>query len=166
MRQCRIATGCMQLTPIDKLYRAAGMNTPKIRRANHEYLERFKQTFNERHMMYSQLEPSRSRLKSRRRFMRFTQPEPPDWYPLREPDTTGTSLPWISWRVLNRIRTGVAPAKTNLAWWGYIAEDDIYCDCGEAQDIDPLTQCPLCPVHCTADDLWRGNVPAEDLAHF
>lgn len=163
---CRIATGCMKPTPIDKLYRAAGMNTPKTRRANHEYLERFKQTFDERHVMYGQLEPSRSRLKSRRSFMRFTQPEPPDWYPLRDPETTGTSLPWKSWRALNRIRTGVAPVKTNLARWGYLAEDDIYCDCGEAQDIDHLTQCPLCPVHCTNDDLWRGNAVAEDLAHF
>lgn len=164
---CRIATGCMKPTPIPLLYQAAGFALPEDRREAAQYVERFKQTFDDKHLLYSLEEPhGTSRLKSRRRFMRSTSTEPPASFPLKQDPPRGMELEWKTWRTLNRMRTGVAPVKSNLIRWGINAANDILCDCGEVQSMAHLRSCARCPYGCTLDDLWLANTKAVDVARY
>ena len=147
---CRIVTGCMKPTPLENLYKAAGFTSPDLRRKAHEHTEKLKQTFDARHSIFGQ-ECGTGRLKSRRRFLSHPLDEPPSHYPLREDPPNGVSSDWKTWRMLNRIRTGVAPVKSNLIKWGLLDRNDDKCDCGAFQDIEHLLQCPACPHRCTLD---------------
>lgn len=164
---CRIVTGCMRAAPLPLLYKAAGFASPEDRRDSAQYQERFKQKFDDRHPLYQLEEPHEpSRLRSRRRFMRSVNIEPPENCPLDQEPSQGMELEWRTWRMLNRMRTGVAPVKSNLAKWGIIANDDVLCECGEVQNMTHLTTCELCPSTCTLDDLWLANNEAVDVARF
>ena len=152
---CRIVSGCMKPTPIHLLFKAAGFAEPKVRRASHEYTERFKQTFDERHVMYGKPNPPPSRLVSRHPFLTRTSVDPPDWYPVSEEEPSGVEMDWLSWRTLNRIRAGVAPVKTNLYKWGLTTDDK--CECGERQTMEHLYNCTKCMFTVSLDDLWHGR---------
>lgn len=162
---CRIATGCMKPTPLDNLYKAAGFTNPDSRRAAHEHIEKLKKTFDDRHSLFGR-ECGPSRLKSRHRFLSSALDEPPSDYPPREDPTNGAPKDWKTWRALNRIRTGVAPVKSNLIKWGLLNEDDDRCDCGAIQDMEHLLQCPACPHRCTLEDLWLHTREALDVARY
>lgn len=107
---CRIITGCMKATPLP------------IR-----YLERFKQTFEDRHLLHQLEEPGSMRHKSRKRFMRTVDIELPESYPLHQEPSHGIETEWKIWRM----RSGVALVKSNLAKWGVLGNDDVLCECGE-----------------------------------
>nr|CAH7724201.1 unnamed protein product [Callosobruchus chinensis] len=71
---CRIVTGCMKPTPVHLPYQAVGFAHPQNRREAAQYVERFKQIFDDKHLIYRLEEPyGTSRLKSRRCFMRSTR---------------------------------------------------------------------------------------------
>lgn len=161
---CRIVTGCLKPTPLHLLHKAAGFAEPKTRRATHAYNERFKQAFDERHVMFGIPEPPPNRLKSRAPFLTRTSVEPPDWYPVSEEDPPGSQADWTTWRVLNQIRTGVAPVKANMCRWGLSTDDR--CDCGERQTMDHLYACTKCHFSTTVDDLWRGENFQDFVQHW
>ena len=78
---CMLVTGYMKQTPLPKLYRASGFSSPNSRRAAHEFGEKLKKTFDDRHPLFGSYCGSQ-RLKSRHRFLRGTLDEPPASYPL------------------------------------------------------------------------------------
>lgn len=162
---CRLVTGCMKAAPLDKLYQAAGFHSPNSRREAHEFSEKFKKTFDNRHPLFGQYQESK-RLKSRRRFLSSPLDEPPTNYPLSESLPSGASFNFKTWRMLNRIRTGVAPVKTNLIRWGLAQPNDDKCDCGMIQDMEHLLKCVNCPAHCNSDDLWQSKPEALDVAQY
>jgi len=64
------------------------------------------------------------------------------------------NLKWKTWRILNRMRTGVAPVKSNLAKRKITNADEVLCDCGEVQTTEHLRTYMHCPSKCILDDLW------------
>jgi len=98
--------------------------------------------------------------------MRNTGIEPPANFPLQQEPLRGMNLEWKIWRTLNRMRTGVAPVKSNLAKWKLTNADEVLCDCGEVQTTDHLRTCIHCPSKCTLDDLWLADTEALDVARY
>jgi hypothetical protein len=58
----------------------------------------------------------------------------------------------------------VAPVKTNMVNWGKTNSDDLYCGCGEVQDMG--LSCRDCPQNCTLEDLWLANKKGFDVAQL
>ncbi|KAL4098793.1 hypothetical protein QTP88_023329 [Uroleucon formosanum] len=177
---CRVITGCLKPTPLKYLYPLAGIAPPEIRRHAATCIERTKQSMDQRHPMYGYSGPQR-RLKSRRSFIAnsTTIHVTPEQYriqkwreefqcekpvPPAEHLPCGGNQPWIIWKTLNRLRTGVAKTKANMRKWGYQKESDILCECGEDQSDDHLLQCTLAPPGCTTDDLALANEKAISIA--
>jgi hypothetical protein len=177
---CRVITGCLKPTPLKYIYPLAGIAPPGIRRHVATCIERTKQSMDQRHPMYGYLGPQR-RLKSRRSFIAnsTTIHVTPEQYriqkwreelqcekpvPPAEHLPCGGNQPWIIWKTLNRLRTGVAKTKVNMRKWGYQKESDILCECGEDQSDDHLLQCTLAPPGCTTDDLALANEKAISTA--
>uniref|UniRef100_A0A6P7G0K7 Suppressor APC domain-containing protein 2 n=1 Tax=Diabrotica virgifera virgifera TaxID=50390 RepID=A0A6P7G0K7_DIAVI len=75
------------------------------------------------HPLFDQ-KPSHSRLKSRKRFLSALLDEPSHCYTLAEIQQSGISSDYSAWRMLNRLRTGVAPTN------------DDKCDCGAIQNMN------------------------------
>ena len=68
----------------------------------------------------------------------------------------GCEAPWLHWKCLNRLRTGMGRCKSNMLKWKY-SDADTICDCAEqTQTIDHLLKCPMMPQECTTDDLLYG----------
>ena len=162
---CRIVTGCMKPTPLSNLYRAAGFAEPSTRRGAAEHIEKIKQIADDRHALYKARTP-RKRLKSRKSFLGTVKDEPPEYFPLPQVQWTGQTLDFKTWKTLNRIRTGVATVKSNMAKWGKINQDDVNCDCGETQNMEHLLTCRNCPHRCTLEDLWLANKDGTDVARY
>ena len=155
----------MKATSLFQLYRASGFAAPSQRRKAAEHTEKFKQMFDERHPLLGEFQGS-SRLRSRKNFLKTVQEDPPLDYPLREEDSAGQHLDWVTWKSLNRIRTGVAPVKTNKAKWGLITDEDTKCECGEIQNMEHLLSCIRCPHTCTLENLWNADENALDVARY
>jgi hypothetical protein len=50
--------------------------------------------------------------------------------------------------------------------WGKTNSDDLYCGCGEVQDMGHLLSCRDCPQKCTFEDLWLANKKGFDVAQY
>jgi hypothetical protein len=50
--------------------------------------------------------------------------------------------------------------------WGKTNSDDLYCGCGEIQDMGHLLSCRDCPQKCTLEDLWFANEKGFDVAQY
>ena len=48
--------------------------------------------------------------------------------------------------------------------WGYTDNDNTYCDCGTAQTMQHLLQCPNLEVQCSQQDLMAANEKALGCA--
>jgi hypothetical protein len=94
------------------------------------------------------------------------QDEPPEDFPLTQICPGSHLLDFNTWKSLNRIRTGVAPVTANMVKWGKTNSDDLYCGCGEVQDMGHLLSCRDCPQKCTLEDLWLSNKKGFDLAQY
>ena len=66
---CRNISGCLQPTNLDSVHLLAGIAPPHIRRTVACRMERTRQTTDDRHQLFHH-QPSASRLKSRKSFMR------------------------------------------------------------------------------------------------
>jgi hypothetical protein len=130
-----------------------------------EHIEKIKQTVNERHAFYGARTPQR-RLKSRNSFLGTVQVKPPEDFPLTQICPSSHLLDFNTWKSLNRIRTRVAPVKTNMVKWGKTDAGDLYCGCGEVQDMEHLLSCKDCPHQCTLEDLWLANKKGIDVAQY
>ena len=65
--------------------------------------------------------------------------------------------PWLTWRSLNRLRTGYTCSKEQRKKWKYY-DGDTTCVCGLAiENTVHLLQCPLLARPCTLDDLLEFN---------
>lgn len=177
----RIVTGCLRPTPVTKIYQIMGIAPPDIRRTTAAETEKKKQEIDPRHPLFGH-ELQKPRLKSRRSFMRTTTstasapgarrtelwqkslPER-DREHIREKPAAGCHLPYVTWKTLNRLRTGVSRCKTNLRKWGFTTEDDS-CECGDLQDPQHLLVCRNLPSRCSTEDLYAANDKAIKTAEF
>ncbi|KAI5696708.1 hypothetical protein M8J77_004874 [Diaphorina citri] len=176
---CRIITGCLKPTPLDKLYALAGIAPPHIRRTVAAEVERSKQSTDERHPLYGHVEQA-ARLKSRKSFLRTThqlnltpkerrlelwnqQVEQP-LLELKEELPTGSSQPFLTWKALNRLRSGVSCCKYNKKLWGY--EEDATCGCGSEQTHEHLLVCGQMETTCTHADLLAANERAIYVSNY
>jgi hypothetical protein len=150
---------------LPNLYRAAGFAPPTSRRKAAEHIEKIKQTVDERHALYGARTPQR-RLKSRNSFLETVEVEPPEDFPLTQICPGSHLLDFNTWKSLNRIITGVAPLKTNMVKWGKTNSDDLYCGCGDVQDMGHLLSCRDCPQKCTLEDVWLANEKGFDVAQY
>jgi hypothetical protein len=64
---------------------------------------------------------------------------------IKEALPPGHQLPYRDWKTLNRIRTGTARTRVNLAKWGI--DHNPRCDCGEIQDDKHLLKCTNAPYN-------------------
>jgi hypothetical protein len=94
------------------------------------------------------------------------QVEPPEDFPLTHICPGSHFLDFNTWKSLNRIRTGVAPIKTNMVKWAKTNSDELYCGCGEVQDMGHLLSCRDCPQKCSLEDLWLANKKGFDVAQY
>ncbi|GJQ66178.1 hypothetical protein Trydic_g4238 [Trypoxylus dichotomus] len=163
---CRLVIRCMRATSLAKLYRAMGSSSLSSRRESHNFNDRFKQIFDNRHPLFD-LHHGLWRLKSRRRFLVDPLNEPPTNYPLSESPAAGISCNFGTWRMLNRIiRTGVAPVKGNPIRWDLAQQNDDTCDCGIIQNMEYLLECANSAIHCIINDLWQSNPQALNMTHY
>ena len=124
---CRSITGCLKSTNIEDFYLIAGMAPPDIRREVCARVERTKQTKDERHSLFSHT-PAPVHLKSKHPFCQmynqWTSPQRcANWRTrlrekshidvglLTEELAKGHNSPWLTWRSLNRLRTGYTCSK-------------------------------------------------------
>lgn len=173
----RSVTGCLKPTPVEKVYKIAGIAPPVIRRQVAAETERLKQANDPRHPLYGH-NIQRTRLKSRKSFIQTTIqcPTTPEtrrlqlWEQktgdpkLQEELAAGNHLTYPVWKTLNRLRTGVTRCKANQKKWGYI--DDDSCECGAVQGEDHLLSCPNLPNMCTIEDLTLANDKAITVAEY
>ena len=81
----------------------------------------------------------------------------------REELAPGWKLPWLTWRTLNRLRTGFGRCKYLMKKWGYLeAEDTDTYTCGKIQTMHHLLQCG---GHCSELDLAMCTDTAIDTAN-
>ena len=128
---CRSITGCLKPTNVEDLYLIAGIAPPDIRREVCVRVERTKQTKDERHSLFDHT-PAPAHLKSRHPFLPYDV-QPMDFSAktvrcmnwrarLREKShidvglptedlAKGHNCPWLTWRSLNRLRTGYTCSK-------------------------------------------------------
>ena len=70
---CRLITGCLKPTNVHNLHLLAGVAPPEIRREAASKLERSRQAYDPRHMLFNH-HPAPFRLKSRRSFLHCAAP--------------------------------------------------------------------------------------------
>ena len=131
---------------------------PDIQRSIIARKERAKSITSELHPLY-EYRPEHPRLKSRSSFMRTeAMSDTPqktrlqEWRNrckhLEEWMTPNEELPpeykeeWLTWKTINRLRTGVTRCKANLRKWG-VEVDSIQCECGTEQTTTHLMQLTL-----------------------
>ncbi|KAJ8892437.1 hypothetical protein PR048_005017 [Dryococelus australis] len=61
---------------------------------------------------------------------------------------------YVTWKILNRLRTDVSRSKQNLGKWGYITGDEL-CESRELQDTKHLLVCRKLDTTCSMDDLSK-----------
>ena len=130
---CRCITGCLRPTNVDSLHVLAGIAPPGVRRSVANRTERRRQDDDARHPSHNH-QPAPSRLKSRKSFIHAVQPlsQPSQtarlalWeeqriakqhlaklpIPTSEQLAPGHKSEWKLWKSLNRLRTGMAAAKS------------------------------------------------------
>ena len=172
---CRIITGLLKPTPLQTVYRLAGIAPPSIRRRCQSRTQKHIQETDPRHPLHQYQECQR-RLISRKSFMtmdslhptnaarfRIEQWEEKDDSPpnnaVQDPCESlprGVDLPRRDWVALNRARSGVGRTLRNQRKWGHIPS--AHCPCGHPQQtMDHIrTTCTLGP-HCTKEDLHDVN---------
>ena len=144
---CPSITGCLKLTNVEHLYLIAGIAPPDIRREVCARVERTKQTKDERHSLFGHT-PAPAHLKSRHPFLPNVQPMDfsaktvrcVNWRArlcekshidvglLTEDLAKGHNSPWLTWRSLNRLRTGYTCSKDQGKKWKYY-DGDTMCMC-------------------------------------
>jgi hypothetical protein len=181
---CRLITGCLKPTRCDHLYQISGIAPPFIRRDVAAAVERNKQLHDPRHPMYARV-PATSRLKSRRSFAtnaallhqtpqearlkawKSRLNEASAYIAPAERLPPGANENWITWKALNRLRTGVGRSKDNLQKWGIRpGNSNVLCECGTVQTTQHMTQCSLCPASCTEEDLMKATPRAIEVAKY
>jgi len=180
---CRIVTGCLRATPLNKIYLLAGIAPPSVRRDVSADVERLRQESDVRHPLFGH-EPPVARLKSRKSFLRGTTPlwgsgshgrlvRWREWCA----DDAGNVRPGVDeslppggdasygvWRALNRLRSGVGRCGVDMVRWGYGGCDR--CECGLLQKRDHFRECRLNPVQCTQEDYMNATSGALAVAQF
>lgn len=178
---CRIITGCLKPTPVQRLYSLAGIAPPGVRRSVASSNERSKLSNDTRHPLHNNtLVPQR--LKSRKSFLKCVPPltgEPSQerlmlwrevaclpgaFVPPAESLPPGHGLPWQTWKSLNRLRTQVGRSKESMLRWGFINDCGLECKCG----VTPQTMSHLlsCPETCTLQELMDATDNAVRVAEF
>ena len=180
---CRIITGCLKPTPVDKVRVLSGIAPPSIRRQVAAETEKSRQENDPRHLLFNYTHPPR-RLKSRKSFMAITpaitsspeserlsrwrtyvmQSPAEGWIMPAEALPPGADNGYVIWKTMNRLRTGVGRTKDNLVKWKLASESK--CSCGEEQNIDHLYSCASCPVQCSPDDILISNDNGVAFAKF
>ena len=69
----------------------------------------------------------------------------------------GSKAPWLHWKCLKRLRTGMGRFKSDMLKWKYSDADTIWDYWEHAQTMDHLLKCPMLPQECTTDDLMEYN---------
>ena len=149
---------------------------PGIRRTVCARVERTKQIEEQRHSLFCHT-PATTRLKSRRSFLPSVQPIhfPPKvvrcnaWkrrlenkahqgiVNLNEDLAKGHDSLWLTWRCLNRLRSGYTCSKEQRKKWRYF-KGDTTCACGlEPENTAHMLRCSLLPHPCTMEDLNMFN---------
>ena len=81
-----------------------------------------------------------------------------------EPSRSSHNSPWLTWRSLNRLRTGYTCSKEQRKKWKYY-DGDTTCVCGLAtENTAHLLQCSLLTRPCTLDDLLEFNDTGRECA--
>ena len=128
---CRIITGGIKPTPLNKVYSLAGIAPPKVRRKVACSVEKLRQEKHPRHSLYGYTAP-RARLKSRHSFIKAitaldcdpssarerlwqtSHPPPSDFVSPKECLPAGYNLQWPTWKSVNRLRSQVGQCKKHL----------------------------------------------------
>nr|XP_060615670.1 uncharacterized protein LOC132765393 [Anolis sagrei ordinatus] len=150
-------TGCLCPTPLETLHCLAGIATPNIRWEVVASNERTKALTSSGQSLFG-YQTACQPLKSRNSFLRSTEilagtPQHArdqkwqaktqhlnQWLRLDEKLSPGHTAEWTTWKVLNRLHSGITRCRMNLKKWGYGVEP-MTCECGEEQTIHkpPIT---------------------------
>lgn len=135
-----------------------------------------KTTIRQRHPLYGG-KLMRSRLKSRKNFLKIkiSLLQTPEvtridlwkekmkeynsqlWMDPNERLPSGSHLPWLTWKTLNRLRTKTGKlTEIFMKKWGI--KEGGKCKCGEDQDADYLFTCLLLLIRCRKEDFMRTTI--------
>ena len=180
---CQSITGCLKPTNVEDLIFDCGNCPSRYQKRSSARVERTKQTKDERHSLFGHT-PAPAHLKSRQPFLPNVQPMDfstktvwcANWRArLREKThidvglptedlAKGHNSPWLTWRSLNRLRTGYTCSKEQRKKWKYY-DGDTTCVCGLAtENTAHLLQCSLLTHPCTLDDLLEFNDTGRECA--
>ena len=161
---------------MEDLYLLAGIAPPDIRRDVCARMKRTKQMEQETHSLFCHI-PAGSRRKSRKDFLTSVKPS---YFPakfvrcnewqrrsreksrfvmvnLNEEPAKGRDSSWLTWRCLNRLRTGYTCSTEQRRKWGYF-NGDTTCVCGlDEENTAHMLRCSLLTHPCTLDDLLKFN---------
>ena len=172
-KACQAITGCLKPIYVEDLYLLAGIAPPDIRRDVCARMERTKQMEQETHSLFAHI-PARSRLKSRKGFLSSVKPsyfpaKCNEWqrrsrdksrlgmFNLNEEPAKGYDSPWLTWRCLNRLRTGYTCSKEQRKKLSYL-NGDITCTCGlDEENTAHMLRSSFLTHPCTLDDLLKFN---------
>ena len=80
-----------------------------------------------------------------------------DMVNLNEEPAKGCDSPWLTWRCLNRLRTGYTCSKEKRKKSGYF-NGDTTCACGlDEESAAHMLRCSLLTHPCTLDDIHKFN---------
>ena len=140
---------------------------PDIRREVCARMERTKQMEQETYSLFCHI-PARSRLNSRKDFLTSVKPSyfsskvvrcnerrsrdksRLGMVNLNEEPAKGYDSPWLTWRCLNRLRTGYTCSKEQRKKWGSF--NGLY-----AENTTHMLRCSLLTHPCTLDELLKFN---------
>ena len=171
-------TGCLNPTYLEDLYLVVGITPLYIRRDVCVRMEQTKQMEHKTHSLFGHI-PARSRLKSRKYFLISVKPS---YFPtkvlrcnesqrrsmyksllgivnLNEEPAKEYDSPWLTWRCLNRLRTGYTCSKEQRKKFGYF-NGDTTCACeldAENTAHNYMLRCSLLTHPCTLDGLLKFN---------
>ena len=180
---CRIITGTLRATPLESVYRLAGIAPPHIRRETRTRTQKFRQEYDPRHTLFGHV-PPKKRLKSRNSFMCAKSLNPneastsrieqwKEWdnkvsEAVQKPTETlacGTDLERKEWVALNRARSKVGRTAEALHKWRISSSSE--CSCGASRQTMEhlLSGCSLGPK-CSDSDLQECNDTARTWIQF
>lgn len=105
-----------------KLLQSCVLQGLKIKKSCAQTYGKVKKPFNKCHPVFGSFS-ALQRLKRRHCFLRDALDEPLANCPLSEDLPRGTATNFETWRMLNRIQTGVVPVITNLIRWGLFEQN-------------------------------------------
>ena len=140
--ECRSITGSLRPASVENVYILVGIAPPDVRRATTSRQE------------------GRSQLYRCQQTIAGSVPQRLIDIP-SEDLGPASKVPWLYWKCLNKLRTGMGHCMSNMQQWKY-SDTDTMCYCGGADTMDYMLKWPMLSREYTTEDLMEYNKAAKE----